>query len=263
MIRVTSMTYGPDRALLEAIGVDLEERRAVVLATGLPDSLDSGARAVLQAPLADADLERYSEIQTDSGATAFLVTRAVLRVILGYLFDRPGADVELLTAERGKPSLAETTDPPLYFNTSHSRTQAVVAVTRVGDIGVDVEDFDTPDERVVQRALSDDEYKTLESMPVEERAGAFYRLWTVKEACAKATGIGIGIGTRKVAASLDADGRWGEYRWDAVDLGPRVAAAVAVRTAGVSEGRGPVAVHRDVLGGLFGPGPGFASPGAG
>jgi 4'-phosphopantetheinyl transferase len=263
MIRVTPMTSEPDRALLGAIGADLDTRRAVVLSAGLRESLDPRTREVLQTPLADVDLVRYSEIQTDSGATAFLVTRAVLRVVLGHLLDRPGADVELLTAERGKPSVAEVIDPPLHFNTSHSETQAVVALTRVGDIGVDVEDISIPDERVVRRALSSDEYEALASMPVEERARAFYRLWTVKEACAKATGIGIGIGMRKVAATLDASGRWREYRWDAIDLGLRVAAAVAVMSPGADEGYGPIAVRRDVLEGLFGVGPGFAPPGAG
>jgi hypothetical protein len=88
-------------------------------------------------------------------------------------------------------------------------------------------------------------------MNSDDRIRAFFRLWTVKEACAKATGVGIGIGMRNVAATLEDSGRWGEFRWESIDAGPRVAAAVAVRSAEHVEGRGPVALHRSVLSALF------------
>jgi phosphopantetheinyl transferase len=249
------MSTPTDRALLEAIGADLETSVAVVLATVLPEVLDVGTVETLRAPLADTDRRRHSEIQTGRGATAFLITRAVLRTVLGHLLDRPGAQVEIVTSERGKPSLVEKTDPPLHFNTSHSRTQALVALSRVGEIGVDVEDIGRVDERVVRRSLSNEEYERLVVMNSEDRTTAFFRLWTVKEACAKATGVGIGIGMRKVAATLEGSGRWGEFLWESIDSGPHVAAAVAVRSAGRVENRGPVALHRGVLNALFGVGP--------
>jgi 4'-phosphopantetheinyl transferase len=245
------MTTPADRALLEEVGADLETRAAVVLATVLPEVLDAGTVETLRAPLDDADRRRHSEIQTGRGAAAFLITRAVLRTVLGHLLDRPGTQVEIITSERGKPSLAEGANPPLHFNTSHSRTQALVALSRVGEIGVDVEDIGRVDERVVRRSLSNEEYERLAVMNSEDRTKAFFRLWTVKEACAKATGVGIGIGMRIVAATLEDSGRWGEFKWESIDAGPRVAAAVAVRSAEHVEGRGPVALHSGVLSALF------------
>jgi len=257
------MTTGADRALLEAIGADLQTHAIVVLATALPASLDPGAIEILGAPLGDVDRARYSEIQTGRGATSFLVTRSIVRTVLGHLQDRPAEEVELLTSERGKPGLAPSSAPHLYFNTSHSRTQAMVALSRSGDVGVDVEDVGAIDERVVRRSLSVGELERLSEMNAEDRARAFFQLWTVKEACAKATGVGIGVGMRKVHASLESSGRWGAYAWESIDLGPGVAAAVAVRSPGTDGGRISVALYSNALHALFGIDPGFAHQGAG
>jgi phosphopantetheinyl transferase len=246
------MTTGANRALLETIGADLEGGGAALLVTRLPDSLGAETVEILRSTLDDADRGRYSHIQTERSATAFLVTRAIVRTVLGHLLGFPGRNVELLTSERGKPSLALSSVLPLYFNTSHSEPRAVVALSRVGDVGVDVEDIGTIDERVVRRSLSSDEFERLAAMDLDERRRAFFRLWTIKEACAKATGVGIGVGMRNVAATLDGSGRWNEYSWESIDLGPGLAAALAIKSPETDEARISVALHHDVLKALFG-----------
>lgn len=250
-------------SLLEKVAGELETRPAVVLASAIPDSVDRPTAETLRSTFSEGDLVRLSELHTDRGATAFLISRAVLRAVLEQLLQRPGKGVEFVVSDRGKPSLAEEIAPPLYFNTSHSRTHALVALSRLGDLGVDVEDVGPVDDRVVQRSLSSDELQKLELLDPADRERAFFRLWTIKEACAKATGVGIGIGMRKVPATLDDSGRWTEFMWQVLDLGPQAAAAVAVRTDTAAGAARPVAVHRDVLSGLFGIEPGFGAPGGG
>jgi len=246
------MTTGANRALLDAVGADLERRSAAVLVTRLPDSLGAETVEILRSTLDDTDRERHSEIQIARSATAFLVTRAVVRTVLGHLLGLPGQNVELFTSERGKPSLAPSSVLPLYFNTSHSETRAVVALSRVGDLGVDVEDIGPIDERVVRRSVSSDEFERLATMDRDERARAFFHLWTIKEACAKATGVGIGVGMRNIAATLDGSGRWNEYSWESIDLGPGLAAALAIKSPEIGEGRISVALYHDVLNALLG-----------
>jgi len=246
------MTTGTNRALLAALGADLERRSAAVLVTRLPDSIGARTLELLRSTLNDADRERHSEIQIAQSATAFLVTRAVVRTVLGHLLGMPGQNVELLISERGKPSLALSSVLPLYFNTSHSETLAVVALSRVGDLGVDVENIRPIDERVVSRSLSADEFDLLAGMDPDERARAFFHLWTIKEACAKATGVGLGVGMRNVAATLGGNGRWNDYFWETIDLGPSVAAALAVKSPVTGEGRISVALYDDALRALFG-----------
>jgi 4'-phosphopantetheinyl transferase len=258
------MTTEANRALLEAIGADLQTRPAVLLATALPTSqLPAESTEILRAQLDDVDLKRFSEIQAGGGAIAFLVSRAIVRAVLGGLLGRPAKEVELLASERGKPGLARSPDPPLYFNASHSRTHILVALSRVGDLGVDVEDTGAVDERVIRRSLSDEEYERLAHLDGDERAAAFLRLWTVKEACAKATGVGIGIGMRTVVATLDGSGRWRDYLWESLDLGPGLAAALAIRRPEALAEGPSISLYRHTLNALFGIDPGFAPEGPG
>jgi len=248
---------------LDGIAADLARSAAVVLATRLPEPLEAEPAGVMRARLDEDDRRRHSEIQSGRAAGAFLVTRAVLRTVLGHLLNRPSSEIELSTSGRGKPALAQGTAPALHFNTSHSRTHALIALSRIGDVGVDIEDIGRVDDRVVRRSLSKPEFDLLVTMGSERRTAAFYHLWTVKEACAKATGVGIGIGMRNVAASLERTGRWRDFTWESIVIGPRLAAAVAVRTPDGAESSGRVELRGGVLEALFGLEPGFAPEGDG
>jgi 4'-phosphopantetheinyl transferase len=95
---------------------------------------------------------------------------------------------------RGKPML-DAEDGLLRFNLSHSGDLALVAVSLGRDIGVDVERV-RPDrdlERIATRFFSAAEVAALLALPRAERAGAFYRCWTRKEAYIKALGDGLAI----------------------------------------------------------------------
>lgn len=89
-----------------------------------------------------------------------------------------------------KPQIGPHT---LHFNLSHSAEIAVLGVTRVGEIGVDVE-FIRPVDRMdelVARFFSIRETESFKPVPIADKPGAFFNLWTRKEAWLKATGEGI------------------------------------------------------------------------
>lgn len=124
----------------------------------------------------------------------FIVGRGVLREILGrYLQANPAAlRFEYLT--NGKPALSpELSRGRIHFNLSHSEDLALVAVTCVGMVGVDVEWVRAIDDAdgLVARFFSPRENELFQKVPSSEKPAAFFNLWTRKEALLKATGEGI------------------------------------------------------------------------
>src|SRR5262245_48203487 len=69
-----------------------------------------------------------------------IVARGVLRNILERYLGEPASAIELKSTAEGKPGLAgRFAASGLRFNLSHSGDCAVYAVTRVGEVGVDIE----------------------------------------------------------------------------------------------------------------------------
>jgi 4'-phosphopantetheinyl transferase len=133
----------------------------------------------------------------------FVAARSALRSILGRYVGRPAEEVRFLLGPVGKPSLADASSP-LFFNLSHSREVALVAVTRCGEIGVDVEhvrDMATRD-AMAERFFHPNEVATLRSLAPGARAAGFFNAWTRKEAFLKATGKGISYGIDRVEVTL-------------------------------------------------------------
>jgi 4'-phosphopantetheinyl transferase len=139
-------------------------------------------------------------------------------VLAGYL-GLPPDEVPLTRTPAGKPAL---TIPGPTFSLSHTGGLVVVAVTARPAVGVDVERAGRrTSERVMRRALTDEELHSVAALPPTERAEAFLRHWTVKEAYLKAVGTGLSAGLRTVsvdgaltAPRIAADGEWSVQRFD-------------------------------------------------
>ncbi len=117
--------------------------------------------------------------------------RARLRRILARYVDADPKSLRFEYGEHGKPALFD--HPALSFNLSHSERVGLVGVTTDVRIGVDVEQ-----ERggrafadLARRFFSAVESAALAELPDPERAAAFYRAWTRKEAYLKAHGTGL------------------------------------------------------------------------
>jgi len=99
-------------------------------------------------------------------------------------------DLRLSYGEQGKPYLAGSN---LRFNLSHTRSLALFAFAREVDLGIDVEDIQASDDldAVTEQNFAPAERAALLALPQPERAAAFYRCWTRKEALLKAEGSGL------------------------------------------------------------------------
>lgn len=90
----------------------------------------------------------------------------------------------------GKPVFLERQD--VHFNLSHSGDYVALAF---GDapLGVDIERVRRANLTLAKRFFAGEEYADLTGRPEEERADLFCRMWTGKEAVAKASGKGLAI----------------------------------------------------------------------
>jgi 4'-phosphopantetheinyl transferase len=174
----------------------------------------------------------------------FILSRAFLRIVLGQYLRTEPREVRFRTAEQGKPELEKTSD--LYFNLSHTEGATVIAVTRAGRVGVDVERIrgNLDPLQLGARFFSPQESEWLRSRPADQRFAAFFACWTAKEAYIKARGGGLSIpldGFGVIPRSSDSEWQLEIYgqpeesrHWSMwqLDLGPDLRSAVAVEAVG-------------------------------
>lgn len=103
-------------------------------------------------------------------------------------------DIRLATSEFGKPILIWPAQRNSHFNVSHTGRHALIALAST-PVGIDVEtvrpDFDI--DSVAAVACHVEEREWLRGLPELERTTEFHRLWTRKEAYAKALGCGLSV----------------------------------------------------------------------
>lgn len=155
------------------------------------EQLERAARA-----LSPAERQRFSGYSNRVVSRRFAMGRAVLREVLGALQSIDPSAVRLTEGEFGKPELARSPAmAPLWFSVAHCDDLLLVALSREGEVGVDVERTRSIDcwERVADRTLAPDERAEL--LRAVERGEdpdrVFLRHWCRVEAELKAIGCGI------------------------------------------------------------------------
>jgi 4'-phosphopantetheinyl transferase len=135
-----------------------------------------------------AKVERFRHAEA---ARRYIVCRSNVRSLLAQLMGCKPAEVPIGYDGTGKPVLPASTG--WYFNVSHSADYALIGITRVGPIGVDIEKLRDgfQIEPIAQRFFSLTEASDLLQLPPEDRVLAFFRCWTRKEAFIKAVGLGL------------------------------------------------------------------------
>ena len=138
----------------------------------------------------------------------YVVSRAVLRILLaGYVEVEPG-DLSFFAAPGGKPYLnaIDGRQTP-RFNMTHSRGVGVFAFSIDQEVGVDVEFVNrhTNHEGVAKRFFTEREASGILGREAALRKDAFARTWTCKEACLKWTGMGLrgGLKTHEIVFGDD------------------------------------------------------------
>ncbi len=161
--------------------------------------------AYLARSLSPDELRRTESFVFRQDQRRFIAARGLLRWLLaGYLDGEPGL-LRLRYGNWGKPELATpSADPPLRFNCSRSHGLALYALTRGRRIGVDLEAIrDIPEaDDIARQWFSPQEQATWKAAPPGQRPRTFLRVWTGKEAYAKAIGCGLSDDPQDLAPAL-------------------------------------------------------------
>lgn len=131
----------------------------------------------------------------------FIITRGILRIILGrYLGTNPSA-IDFCYGLYGKPALSKKV---LSFNLSHSYNLALYAIALNQEIGIDLEFLQTEVSyrEIANQFFSAQEKAKLNRLPTHLQQQAFFRAWTRKEAYLKAIGRGLSLPLNQVEVSL-------------------------------------------------------------
>jgi 4'-phosphopantetheinyl transferase len=143
--------------------------------------------------LTKADFEEFAAIRHADVRRRSLSARAVLRRALSEMVDGRTAPEgwRFERTETGQPKLAAKQNA-LQFSCSHTSRISIVAVSTVGDVGIDIADA-TFESAVnwLEDVMAPGEQTALARLPETKRDGAIARLWTLKEAYVKMLGIGI------------------------------------------------------------------------
>jgi 4'-phosphopantetheinyl transferase len=155
--------------------------------------------------LVQEERERAERYHFERDRVRFIAGRALLRHILGGYLEIHPAELAFSYGEKGKPYVSQPgVHAALMFNLAHSEDLALLAVTRAGPVGVDVERIRPVPEvhQLVARFFSPRETAAFGTLPESQQPEAFFNLWTRKEAWLKATGAGIGGGLDQIEVSF-------------------------------------------------------------
>ena len=194
------------------------------------------ARPDLDWPLLDAvERSRAVRLVRPSDRRRFIARRAALRRLLARPVGSAPEALRFAAGPAGRPLLPGCS---LDFNLSHRGAIALVALSRAGRIGVDVEQVDAAQvELAVLRPFVDGQ--VLVDVGRARDAGdarPFFRWWTVVEAVAKARGTGIAEDRPPLAGrqwlsgvqALDDRGQAGAWRLHTWEPAPGYVATLAL-----------------------------------
>jgi len=200
-----------------------------------------GEVARLLTLLDSTEQERAQRFRFPADRNRFVVSRALLRTLLGHYVGQAPAQLQFSYASAGKPFLR---DHGLQFNLAHSGGMALLAVAGRRPVGVDVEQVRSSIETtsIADRYFATEEQALLRAEPADRQRTLFFKVWTRKEAYMKATGLGLympleefgvlpAANTRALRLQLQKDPSEAA-RWALRDLEPAIGYTGAVAVAG-------------------------------
>ena len=126
----------------------------------------------------------------------YLVTRILVRSVLGEMLGMAPAALEFVRNEWGRPALAPgSMRSTIHFNVSHTEGLIVCLVSAEHQVGVDTERLSRAPTllALAPRVFAPDELSELNALPDDEQAPRAVHLWTLKESYIKARGMGLAI----------------------------------------------------------------------
>lgn len=222
-------------------------------------NLDRDCLPALETLLSIPEADQAQRFDFERDRRRYLVSHAALRCILGGYLDRAPQEITFRYSRHGKPALIELAG--LYFNLAHSHELALVAVTGMGEVGVDIEHIRPLEDMnaIARQSFSEQEYNQLQALPSGQQLRGFFHCWSRKEAFIKALGEGLSYPLRQFSVKFGHEtgsqltaisaSRAEAERWTlrGIEMDDHeYAAAYAVRSTGVQERRWVMRFDREL-----------------
>ena len=141
--------------------------------------------------LSEEEKERAVRLKSSTAACQQIISRGILRLLLGNYIGVNPKELVFKNKAFGKPFLCHPVDSTICFNLTHSGSLLLIAFGKVKHVGIDVEKivnkidlkgiaslvFSSEEQLFLSRSLD----------PIHD----FYALWTAKEAILKVSGRGF------------------------------------------------------------------------
>jgi 4'-phosphopantetheinyl transferase len=182
----------------EAAHVDDPTRAVVVWLAHFPQLHE--ALPALETLLDARERDRAGRFRFPEDKARFIAGRGLLRHALRRYAPQAPAGLELTYSPLGRPLVPGQLETP-NFSISHTHEMVALAFAHGAQVGIDLEHFDAKHDALAlgERIMSEDDFPAFAALPDAEKAAAFYRVWTRKEAYLKARGEGITSGLREVS----------------------------------------------------------------
>jgi len=177
--------------------LSLNEGSLHVWRTSLEPSPDLSRLA--EEVLSEKEKERCGRFIRAEDRARCAAARAILRIVLSKYVSRSPRSLPILAGESGKPYLdtsagsSATGVDDVQFNVAHAGNLLLIAVGRGPRVGIDIERVRNVRgmESIVDDFFDEQERACVRSRKGKARLRAFFRLWTRREAAAKAMGLDL------------------------------------------------------------------------
>ncbi len=148
--------------------------------------------------LCEIELNRSQKYHFEKDRNRFIICRALLKISLAEHVGLPVGNIVIAIDTDKKPYLPS--HPKVFFNVSHTRKYALIAIGEVL-VGVDIEKVDQVYDysETIPTVFNTTDTNTL-ALAIDKKR-TFFKYWTRKEAIVKATGKGIGDNFKQIPAS--------------------------------------------------------------
>lgn len=142
--------------------------------------------------LSEAEKKRANAFVTAQLKSRYTISQSILRLLLAEYVSLEPEQIVYSFGTHRKPYLA-TNPLELHFNLSHSNDMALIGLSYIDEVGVDIEKLNpkTLEKELEKSVMCDNELEIFRNIPLESKTEAFFSLWTHKESLLKLVGLGL------------------------------------------------------------------------
>lgn len=180
------------------------------------DDIDEELHQRLLTLLSESERQAHQRLAKAEDRILYAAAHALARHALTRRFGTHSALWSFVDGTHGKPRVSNPPDGTApRFNLSHTPGLVAVAVSDGIELGLDVEALDpTHADLDTAKAFAHPAELRELAPSAPDFIAAFYRLWTRKEALAKATGLGLSLEVRHLIFEDEIRDQWQLAEWD-------------------------------------------------